>query len=277
MRDEFRSTLSGACMCVLLNITRLRCGRRSSASERGARRGGTSETRERARSQRSRRLRNASRVARDGRRPTGAARRGRPAVRCADRTRPAGARQLQFPSAGGYGDALGVFLYWRGGLSLHAQEAEFSGNALDTRVGFWAQHLGAERDLSGRARAGARALARIHASRARALSRACAHGARSHALPRAHAPWPTLAHSHAHTPRSCSHSRAYLPLPTSRHRWASITYCRFAHLLDNRSLECWARHFPRFAEVIHAGGAKGPLSDRLCWPCGSCVTICEGI
>lgn len=178
-------------------------------------------------------------------------------------------RQLQFPSAGGYGDALGVFLYWRGGLSLHAQEAEFSGNALDTRVGFWAQHLGAERDLSGRARAGARALARIHASRARALSRACAHGARSHALPRAHAPWPTLAHSHAHTPRSCSHSRAYLPLPTSRHRWASITYCRFAHLLDNRSLECWARHFPRFAEVIHAGGAKGPLSDSVL----SCVGL----
>ena len=36
-------------------------------------------------------------------------------------------------------------------------------------------------------------------------------------------------------------------------------YRTFTHLRDGRSLECWARHFQRFAVAIHRGGRKGSI------------------
>ena len=41
-------------------------------------------------------------------------------------------------------------------------------------------------------------------------------------------------------------------------------YHKFAHLRDNRSLECWARHFKGFAGAIHAGGRKGRAPLKNC-------------
>ena len=41
-------------------------------------------------------------------------------------------------------------------------------------------------------------------------------------------------------------------------------YHNFAHLRDNRSLECWARHFPTFANAIHCGGRKGAAPLKNC-------------
>ena len=48
-------------------------------------------------------------------------------------------------------------------------------------------------------------------------------------------------------------------------------YNNFAHLRDGRSLECWARHFPRFAAAIHRGGRKGraPLTNCIGYLDGS--------
>jgi len=41
-------------------------------------------------------------------------------------------------------------------------------------------------------------------------------------------------------------------------------YRTFTHLRDGRSLECWARHFQRFAVAIHRGGRKGSIPLRNC-------------
>ena len=41
-------------------------------------------------------------------------------------------------------------------------------------------------------------------------------------------------------------------------------YHHFAHLRDNRSLECWAPHFPDFAAAIRRGGRKGPAPLKNC-------------
>jgi hypothetical protein len=41
-------------------------------------------------------------------------------------------------------------------------------------------------------------------------------------------------------------------------------YNNFAHLRDNRSLECWGHHFERFATAIHRGGRKGRVPLKNC-------------
>ena len=48
-------------------------------------------------------------------------------------------------------------------------------------------------------------------------------------------------------------------------------YHNFAHLRDNRSLECWAHHFPMFAAHVQRGGRKGraPLNNCIGWVDGS--------
>ena len=47
-------------------------------------------------------------------------------------------------------------------------------------------------------------------------------------------------------------------------------YENFAHLRDNRSLECWGPYFPRFARAIHTGGRRGQC------PLNNCIGFVDG-